>query len=355
MNGLQDSTSNAMIETLPGLYKGEWTVPSGMDVQDTTITVSIESPEGNTETAETEGKLHIYPDKIERLEGELRYDTAVEVSQKGWSEADTVILAQGEEYADALTGAPLAHQLDAPILLTPGDKLWAATIDEVDRLKASNVIILGGPDAVDESIANTLESNGLNVERIYGKDRFETAEKIAVEIAPDGVDQMAVANGMNFPDALSIASHAAKEGLPILLTKSDWISERTKNVITDLGAEETIAVGGDEVLTDQLLSELPNTTRLSGDDRFGTNIAVNDYFGVDSEHMYVATGMEFADTLTGATLAAKDNSAILLVHKRVPDVVKHYIQDKEVKRLSVYGGDVAVSKEVYDTLRKLLP
>src|SRR5699024_10973250 len=128
-----------------------------------------------------------------------------------------------------------------------------------------------------------------------------------------------------------------------------------KKVVTDLDTKETIAVGGDQVLTDRLLSELPNTTRLSGDDRFGTNLAVNDYFGVDSAHMYVATGMEFADALTGATLAAKNDSAILLVHKRVPDIVKHYIQDRNIKRLTVYGGNVAVSKEVYDTLKKLLP
>src|SRR5699024_8205345 len=133
-----------------------------------------------------EGKLHIYPDKIERIKGKLRYDTAVEVSREGWAEADTVILAQGEEYADALTGAPLAHQLDAPVLLTPGDQLWPAAMDEIDRLNASNVVILGGTDAVSDRIANTLEAKGLTVERIFGSDRFETAEKIAMEIAPDG-------------------------------------------------------------------------------------------------------------------------------------------------------------------------
>src|SRR5699024_8477855 len=134
------------------------------------------------------------------------------------------------------------------------------------------------------------------VERIFGSDRFETAEKIAMEIAPDGTDRITVANGMDFPDALSVASHAAREGLPILLTKSDWMSDRTKNVIADLDAEETIAIGGTKVLSDRLLSELPQTTRLSGADRFGTNIAVNDYFDVDNAHMYVQTAWNLRKT-----------------------------------------------------------
>src|SRR5699024_8726573 len=147
--------------------------------------------------------------------------------------------------------------------------------------------------------------------------------------------QIAVANGMDFPDALSVAAHAAKAEMPILLTKSDWMADSTIQVIDELGAAETVAVGGETVLTDDLLAELPDATRIAGHDRYETNIAVNEHFDVDSDYMYVATGQEYADALTGAVLAAKKDSTVLLVHNRVPDIVGNYIEKREVKRLSV--------------------
>src|SRR5699024_1707471 len=255
----------------------------------------------------------------------------------------------------SLAGVPLAHKIDAPILLTPTDELWEQTMDEIGRLKASNVIILGGTDAVDKNVETTLKEKGLDVERIAGKDRFRTAEKIANRIAPITADKVAIANGMDFPDALTVASHAAKEGMPILLANSDWIADSTVNTIESLGVKESVVIGGSEVIGDNLLSQLPDATRLSGYDRYETNIAVNDYFEADSDYMYVATGQEYADALTGAVLAAKNDSTILLVHRHVPDVVAKYINDKKVKRLTVFGGEQAVDKHVFQALEDLLP
>src|SRR5699024_9999468 len=125
-------------------------------------------------------------------------------------------------FSDALAGVPLAYKLDAPILLTPTKDLWEATQDEISRLDAENVVILGGENAVSDSVKNTLIKDGLNVRRINGDDRFETAALIADEVAPDGSAEVAVANGMDFPDALSVASSAALNGTPILLAKENW-------------------------------------------------------------------------------------------------------------------------------------
>src|SRR5699024_4825261 len=191
---------------------------------------------------EAAGHLNIYPGKSERISGDLRYDTAVETSQAGWADADTVVLARGDEYADALAGVPLAYKLDAPILLTPTKELWDATADEIDRLGADNVVILGGKGAVSTNVEKALTDKGLNVRRIDGSDRFTTAALIAEEVAPDGTEEVAIANGMDFPDALSVASSAAKEGTPILLVKDNWISDKTVDTINALGAEQAQVV-----------------------------------------------------------------------------------------------------------------
>ncbi|MBS4031759.1 MAG: cell wall-binding repeat-containing protein [Clostridiales bacterium] len=87
----------------------------------------------------------------QRIFGSDRFLTAVEVSKTGWQQAETVVLARADEYADALAGAPLAYKYNAPILLTLKDSLNKSARDEITRLKATRVIILGGSQAVSDS------------------------------------------------------------------------------------------------------------------------------------------------------------------------------------------------------------
>ena len=108
--------------------------------------------------------------------------------------------------------------------------------------------------------------------------------------------------------------------------------DETKAAIETLGVAETIVVGEKTVITDKVAGELPKVTRLAGDDRYGTNVKVANHFGGESKHVYVGTGKTYADVLTGAVLAAKKNSAVILVHDRVPEVVKTYVTDRDVKR-----------------------
>nr|WP_240510089.1 cell wall-binding repeat-containing protein [Virgibacillus profundi] len=299
-------------------------------------------------------------EKIDRISGESRYDTAIEISQEGWDSADTVILARGDNFADALAGVPLAHKLDAPILLTPSDKLLEETLAEIERLGTKDIIILGGTGAIDESIGSHLVSEGFDVTRYEGDTRFETAAAIANIVAPDGAEKVVVANGMDFPDALSVASLAAKDGLPILLTFADELPEVTEEAINNLGASQTLVIGGKSVVSNAVKDQLPEASRLNGENRYETNVEVVKHFGADNNHMYIATGTAYADALTGAVLAAKNNSSILLVSKlagengEIPEVVSSYITEQEVNRLTIFGGTNAVSEEALDALNELI-
>nr|WP_276245325.1 cell wall-binding repeat-containing protein [Virgibacillus profundi] len=291
---------------------------------------------------------------MDRISGEMRYDTAIEISQEGWETSDTVILSRGLEFADALAGVPLAHKLDAPILLTPNDDLRDNTLEEIERLGAGEVIILGGTGAISENVVEELEEADLDVRRIAGGTRFETAALIASEVSPDGAEEVVVVNGMDFPDALSVASHAAKEGLPILLTKSESLPQVTEAAISDLNAGKTIVVGGTMVVSDEILEQLPDADRLRGADRYETNVEVAKHFGVENKHMYVATGKLYADALTGAVLAAKNDSAILLVSDEVPKGVSEFMTENDANRITIFGGEGAVSNNVADMLEKII-
>src|SRR3712207_9510280 len=81
---------------------------------------------------------------IKRIAGMNRYQTSVEISKMNYKSSKKVILASGKVFADALAGGQLSIALDAPILLTPSNKLDASVKKEVSRLSAKEVIILGG-------------------------------------------------------------------------------------------------------------------------------------------------------------------------------------------------------------------
>lgn len=287
--------------------------------------------------------------EVTRLTGDTRYETAVEISKKGWETSDTVILARGDSFPDALAGAPLAYKHDAPILLTENGTLNAAAKAEIERLGAKNVIILGGKGAVSNYVKYQLEGMGLDVDRIGGDDRWETAVNIAASLG-GSPEKAVVANGKNFPDALAIASYAASKGYPILLTDSDKLPAETKKALK--GIDSTIVVGGEAVVSKDVMESLPEATRYFGQDRYGTAAKIATDLN-PSTQVYVATGKNFADALAGSVLAAKENASMLLVHPNdLPSVTSEAIDELKAKDFHILGGENAVSETVAEKLMK---
>jgi len=248
----------------------------------------------------------------------------------------------------------LAYALDAPILLTSTSSLDTATAEEIQRLEASQVVILGGRQAISPEVEEELADMGLTVDRITGDNRYETAVLIAQQVAPEGAEIAALVNGQDFPDALSVAAYAAQAGMPILLTETDTLPAETAQALEDLAVEETIVVGGRAVIGDEQLTELPAPVRLKGDDRYATSVAVAQHFEPESARMYAATGLDFADVLSGAVLAAKNGAGVLLVSNTVSQEVGQYLTDKGVVRVTIFGGRSVVSEEVVAQLQHLL-
>ncbi|MFD3156892.1 cell wall-binding repeat-containing protein [Haloimpatiens sp. FM7330] len=146
---------------------------------------------------------------INRLSGINRYETNISIVKNGWSESSNVVLANGQDYPDALCAAPLANAKNAPIILTAKDHINTSAINELSRLKTKNVYIIGGTGVVSSEIEEKLKSLGINCIRLAGKNRYETSVRIAEQIGTS--NGIVVASGENFPDALSIAPIAAKK------------------------------------------------------------------------------------------------------------------------------------------------
>lgn len=273
-------------------------------------------------------KVSATPDSYIRLGGATRYLTSISISKDGWPEGSGyIVIASGEGYADALCAAPLAKLYNAPILLTPHDSLKNSDPKnsleaEIKRLNPTNVFIIGGPGAVSDNVKGELQALGIskdNIERIYGQDRYETSLEVGKKIlqTAGSITSAAIASGENFPDALSIAPIAAASSMPILLATKLSMRNDIKAFINSSGISTTYVIGGTGAIAGSTVSALPNIKRLSGANRYQTNLAVIKEFTqnntISFTTLYAATGTAFADALSGAAEAAKDNAAVLLV------------------------------------------
>jgi putative cell wall-binding protein/beta-lactamase superfamily II metal-dependent hydrolase len=92
---------------------------------------------------------------VTRLSGDSRYTTAAKTVQTFWPETHPVAyLATGRNFPDALAGVPAAGRDQAPLLLVEPDCMPAATKQQLDRLKPSTKVVLGGTATVSEAAAN---------------------------------------------------------------------------------------------------------------------------------------------------------------------------------------------------------
>jgi hypothetical protein len=108
-------------------------------------------------TAQIATQVFERDDVVMRIAGNNRYETAVQVSQFCYPNgAKVVYVVSGLNFPDALVAAPVA--VNGPLLLTHPDRLPPEVAAEVQRLKVSRVVIVGGPSAVSEAVETELKS-----------------------------------------------------------------------------------------------------------------------------------------------------------------------------------------------------
>lgn len=288
----------------------------------------------------------------DRLWGNDRYQTNSKIVDSGWTSSEYAVIASGEGFADALCAAPLAEQYKAPILLTSKDTLSTESKKQLSKLKVKKVFIIGGTGVVSNNVKNELESMGILTSRIYGQDRFETAIEVAKNLK--NVSGVVITNGYGFADALSIAPIAAQNGMPILLTDKDDLSSQVKYFLGNNSYNKSYIVGGTGVVSDKIASQLKNNTRLGGNSRYATNSAILNYFAdkFSYDKVYVASGENYPDALSGSVLAASNKSPLILIGTSVDSSVMSSVNSKhdKYKNIIILGGNGVVSEESADII-----
>lgn len=292
------------------------------------------------------------PAEYTRLSGNNRYGTCAGISKFGWDKSDYIVVARGDDFPDALCATPLAAKYAAPILLTLPNKLDSNIDSEINRLKPKKAFIIGGTGAISTEVENAIRGKGIDIQRISGATRYETSVEIAKYLGNRGT--AFVVTGNNYPDALSIASYAAKEYYPILLTQYSQLPSGVSNYIKSTGINKAYVIGGSGVVSDSVVASLPLGERVAGDNRYQTNISVFAKFDLDFTNAFIATGNDYADALSGSSLAGLMGSPIILVDPNMDsdaiytlNSIKGYIKTKVI-----LGGSGAVPQSIVDKIFK---
>ena len=296
---------------------------------------------------------------MKRYSGSDRYQTAVDVSKSTFPENTTnLIIVNGKNPADALSGGPLASKLNAPILLTDSNRISTATLNEIARLNPTNVYILGGVSSVTKGIENVIKTKikkDANLFRISGSNRYETSVMVAKAVTGGNTSTGAgFVNGSTekFPDALSAAALLSSKNMPLILTNgrtlpngADAYKLNGKNYI--IGGTSSIDIAG------------LSGKRLAGSERYATSAVVAEEGFKDrvidytessnankSNAAVVVDGRNYPDALTAISLAKKNEAPILLVNSSLPVPISNYIAKQRRDKAFIVGGLSSVNNTV---------
>lgn len=292
-----------------------------------------------------------------RIAGSNRYQTAMLVAdslkeQLNVNKFETIIVASGETYADALAGSYLACVKSAPILLV--NEYNESTVKNYigKNLKAGGKIyLLGGTGAVSRDFEDSAKSLG-KVKRLGGADRFETNMKILNE-AGTGSEELLICSAMDFADSLS----ASAVGKPILLVDIS-LSGAQQNLIRQAQSDVCYMIGGtgavSSTVENQLHSLGKDTYRIAGNNRFETSAYVAEtFFDIYGDTVMLASGDDFPDGLVGGPLSAAMGVPLLLVNDRNVYWASAYTNLAVTEHIIALGGRTLISDSTIESLRPI--
>lgn len=292
-----------------------------------------------------------------------RYGTAVKLSKSQFNKADTVVIVNGLAIADGLAATPLATYLNSPILLTRSNLIPDVTKNEIARLNAKKAIIIGGKTVVDSNVEASLRSLGIStIERLGGSDRYSTSLEIAKYIDSNlyDVENIVVSNGLGEADAMSIASVAGRDRMPIILSRADKLNDDIYGWLKGEGLNNAYIIGGTTVLSNNIVNLVNGITssdisgnRLGGANRYDTNaMVIERFYGSNLNKVYASKGLELVDALTAGPIAALNNGPVVLCNNDLTIAQKNILSVKNANSIVEAGG--GISKTAINSLKSAL-
>ncbi|WP_027625863.1 cell wall-binding repeat-containing protein [Clostridium lundense] len=215
-------------------------------------------------------------------------------------------------------------------------------------------------------ISNTVYAqNNYNVSRLYGMDRYKTSVNISNKFNSNTLENVIVASGKNFPDALAGSVLSKKLNAPILLIGST--ANESKDCIeyinNHLDKNGTIYIlGGQASVNEEFINNMKsqgykNFVRLGGKNRFETNKHIVNFTNVEKNTpIVIANAYGFADALSVSSIAASKGYPIIMTsNSNLSNEAKNMIKTIAPSEVYVIGGYASVGDNVINEIKTLVP
>lgn len=188
--------------------------------------------------------------------------------------------------------------------------------------------------------------------RIAGSNRYETAflaaDQLKIELGIEKFENIIVASGTGFADALAGSYLAVCKNAPILLVNKNTVTDVAEYIEANLADRGTVyLLGGNAAVPASMEDALEGlyVERLAGSNRYETNLMILEEAGFASEEILVCTGNGFADSLSASAVG----KPILLVNKSLTADQKEFLESTSGEFV-IIGGEGAVSAAVENKL-----
>lgn len=198
----------------------------------------------------------------------------------------------------------------------------------------------------------------VNVQRVAGDTRYDTMSELISNVGEwSASDKVILASGANYPDALSASALAGVHDAPIILTDPTELSSKAAATIKQLGPSTIYVVGGPSAVSDAALQAASNicgsnTIRLYGSTRYETSLEILRQCNSSSDTVIVATGANYADSLSISPFAYVTKSPIVLCdpYGGITQEAVEAIRAGGFSRAILVGGNAAVPNVVISQL-----
>ena len=283
---------------------------------------------------------------VDRLAGSDRYYTCISVANQlkenlGVEKFESVVIAYGQNFPDALTGSYLAAVKNAPILL------WESAVDArmmiyiaENLIPGGTIYILGGDSVVSPVVEAAARYLGYNPIRLKGANRYETNLAILNEAGVNTEDEVLIATGKNYADSLS----ASATGLPMLLVGDELTVAQRNFLLTT--SRRFVIIGGTGAVSESVeeeLSMLGSVVRIKGSSRYETSVEIARRYFDNPRSVVLAYSHGFPDGLCGGPLAVSMGAPLILTSNDGYTVADEYVEG--IRTGAVTGGTGRISDE----------
>ncbi|MBQ4578981.1 MAG: leucine-rich repeat protein [Clostridia bacterium] len=291
------------------------------------------------------------PGSVTRIFGADRYETAFKTAevlkqQLGVEKFDNIVVACGDNFADALGGSYLAAKKNAPILLVKSSKIDAVkSYIKANLNPGGTVYLLGGTAAIPAAMDTGLD--GFNVKRLAGATRYDTNLLILEEAGVTNEDIL-ICTGKSFADSLS----AAAAGRPLLLVK-DSLNDSQKAFLQSHAANKKYILGGTAAVSTSVENQAKaygTVKRIGGNTRYETSVLIAQEFFPDATQAALAYAQNFPDGLSGGALAYAMKAPLVLTASGKEAAAAAYAKEQGITSGVIFGGNVLISDKAVRTI-----